>query len=250
MEDESIHKEFWVLAHLWGKSFENSSHPSVLHMIDVGLVVEAVLQGLPKNSQRILLSIFLTLNIEIGSRWLAFIAALHDIGKVSPGFVSKVPARTTKLIELGFSFKMPFCEDHGRVGFRTLQQLLVKKFGIDPYVAVGFSDAVVAHHGSFYQGGVTDSCGTGLWESAREKAVEYLLEAFALTGVPFPEITNITASWAMLYAGLVSVSDWIGSNEVWFPFHEGLPERLDEYVDSRRKIAMTAARELGFAVEN
>ena len=71
----------------WGKAEKNGSdfHPAVCHMLDVGIMARELLTTLPAQLQTRIRHIFGDTR-ECG---LAFFSAIHDIGKISPGFEGK-----------------------------------------------------------------------------------------------------------------------------------------------------------------
>src|SRR4051812_48382043 len=74
----------------WGKTGRDGAwHSAVHHMADVGCVCEAlVAERLPRRLVLRLCEPF-GLDAARASRWFGFLSALHDIGKIAPGFQCK-----------------------------------------------------------------------------------------------------------------------------------------------------------------
>jgi CRISPR-associated endonuclease/helicase Cas3 len=143
------------------------------------------------------------------------LAALHDIGKITPGFLAKCPVwladqRYDELTVRQISFSTT---DHARASQFFLQELL------KPRRADRWAIAVGAHHGtpkglSVKQIDEPDSL-VNLMQAQRKAVAEQLIALFG----PLPECGPATdrddpALW--LLAGMITVADWIGSNESFF----------------------------------
>jgi len=174
------------------------------HCLNVGVVAEAVLGGLSPRVASLL------------PPSTALLAALHDIGKITLGFQAKCPAwlaaqpfdsETRK--DITYS-----CSDHALVGQYHLQELLRKTR------AHGWAVAIGAHHGRT-KGRTLQPPREALveWATAhRDRVTAELLSVFGLPPAhgptKYPDGRDDPALW--LLAGLVTVADWIGSNEAFF----------------------------------
>lgn len=80
------------LGRFWGKAGDRPDyHPALAHMIDVGLTARTFLEDIASPSMRRLLSGPFLGGDSAMTRWVPFLAALHDLGKLSPGFEAKLP---------------------------------------------------------------------------------------------------------------------------------------------------------------
>lgn len=199
------------------------------HCLNVGCVAEAFIAAVPPRVQALLPS---------GS---ATLAALHDVGKITIGFQAKCPQRIVPSDE-------PPCSngtialsvtDHALVGQRFLQQL--PGFAANRLWAV----AVGAHHGR-PKGRNVDLANPlealRVWaQGHREDLLAQLESVFGPlpTTPPDPRLySHHSDLW--LLAGLITVADWIGSNETWFSPENGLEP------DAARRQAGEALRQIGW----
>jgi CRISPR-associated endonuclease/helicase Cas3 len=200
MENDPHHEQCWA------KTTEDG-HPGISvrdHCLNVGCVAEAI-RDLCSQTVRELL--------PAGS---ATLASVHDVGKVLPGFQQKCEVWLTRLALLDRALKEGWNvreSDHARVSQFTILELL-GKFQLNPWAA-----AVGAHHGRIKGDRV---CVREPWESERRRLTQELIKEFG----PLPnEPPDEATLW--IVAGLITVADWIGSDERHFPqdAHWKMPER-------------------------
>ena len=137
-----------------------------------------------------------------------FLVALHDIGKVSPGFVGKyfMPLLETAAPDWATIYRTGRTEtNHATIGARALQRL----FGLPADHPVVL--AVSAHHGFKPDSLLTTRDGN--WQNERAALVRALAAEFSAS----PESALAAATDAELLAGLTCVSDWIASDDEFFP---------------------------------
>ncbi len=182
------------------------------HCLNVGTVFEAIITRLPPAAAAMLPG---------GSRVLA---ALHDIGKISLGFQAKCPAwLAAQSFDADTRSNVAYsCSDHSLVGQYHLQELLRKTRSHGWAVAIG------AHHGR-PKGRTIQAPREALAEWAAAHRDRVTAELVAIFGpppahgpAPLADGRDDPALW--LLAGLVTVADWIGSNEAFFsPAQHGTP---------------------------
>jgi CRISPR-associated endonuclease/helicase Cas3 len=197
----------------WAKTTEEGK-PGISvrdHCLNVGCVAEALLALLPPQLRRL---------IPPGA---ATLAALHDVGKVSPGFQSKSEAWLVqhalrdRALKEGWSVRV---SDHAKISQFTVQELLRTA------QLFGWAAVVGAHHGRI-KGLRVQVCEP--WERERLRLAAELMKEFGpLSDQPPSE----AAIWFV--AGLITIADWIGSDERHF-FQAA---RWD--MPARRKRAQTA----------
>ena len=157
--------------------------------------------------------------------------AVHDIGKFAKKFQAKVPDLYPGCFG-GEPAKVAARYDHGAGGLRL--------FGADPDLfslpsGTGFGvwrpliSAVTGHHGTPPEAGIGDSriaLKPDFGESGIEAARTFIQRAHELFALPeeLPRLDRRRirrASFAV--AGVAVLSDWIGSNQKWFPYQDPAP---------------------------
>jgi CRISPR-associated endonuclease/helicase Cas3 len=153
-----------------------------------------------------------------------WLAACHDLGKISPGFQKKCELW---LVEQGLAAEaqtrawVQAEADHSKVSQYTLQHLLREEFGLPTTDAAFWAATAGMHHGApHWRGEWKTTARSGIppgdeWEERRR---ELAMELGALLGEatcpPHVELEEISRLWWT--AGLVTVADWIGSDEGFF----------------------------------
>src|ERR1035441_2569501 len=209
-------------AQFWAKTTQEGQ-PGISvrdHCLNVGYVAAALQDALPPRVKKLLPQGTVTL------------AALHDVGKISAGFLRKCPVWLVQrgLVEAERNeFWQGAESDHSVVSQFCLQNLL-KPHGADLWaVAAG------AHHGRIHGRRVAQirqaPARAGLEEAARQRLVSDLAQTFGPLPASKPE-QNL--SDLLLLAGLIGVADWIGSNEAFYSAEKGVPPE-----ESRRLAAET-----------
>jgi len=168
----------------------------------------------------------------------AVLAACHDIGKVSPGFQKKIfdAELKTNCPDLQ---KMPLCNfstNHAEISEAALVSWANEnRAGIRHWSR--WAQVLGAHHGSRDREPESDNVapyGGSAWMKERRRLIQRLTEKFG----PLPNNPPQGEQMALL-GGLICVSDWIGSDERFFPptptgNHFNLEERTVEALDSIR----------------
>jgi CRISPR-associated endonuclease/helicase Cas3 len=191
----------------WAKTIEDGQ-PGISvrdHCLNVGAVCRMMLVGgVPSG---------------VPSTFVVWLAASHDIGKVSPGFQRKCPAWLSKhgLLEESRKGVWHTAEpDHSKVSQYTMQFLLREKFGLNANEAALWAAVAGMHHGApHYRGQWNEAAGQlDSWDHHRRALAMELEGLFASPSAP-PSSKGFYESlfWT---AGLISVADWIGSAEQWF----------------------------------
>lgn len=222
----------------WAKTTgDGSPGISVLqHMMNVGLVAENLIKHYP----------YLLKHFNMNAREAAVLAALHDIGKISQGFQSKC----AKWLEQAGMREIStaqgwqnFEKDHAKVSQFTVQSLLLQK-GMKTSSAIYWAVTAGAHHGFLHrpgERGLQEIAGmkNDEWEQERQRVARQLIETL-VGGPPKAEISRESAHLWWL-AGLISVSDWIGSDETYFPIDR------DIELEESRRLAQVAVKAIGFS---
>jgi len=259
-----------TLTCLWAKLSRGNTppqgyHPLICHLLDVGSVAEAMWRDTvsPWTKRRITATLGLP-DEDTAGKWIAFIAATHDIGKACPPFQHRqeTPQELRLLLNAArlTDAKTPIGApvSHGAVSERALQDDLHDLFCLPHAVAEKLATSVGGHHGRFHgQSVVSDfgpsTLGAGEWTAARHTLLRDLATRYNIPDAAVPRRADNAA--AMWLAGLVSTADWIGSNTDYYTFavpdlraHGGTlpPLDLDDYHRRAREIAATALDALGW----
>jgi CRISPR-associated endonuclease/helicase Cas3 len=181
------------------------------HCLNVGCVAEALIERLPHLVKAML------------PQGAATLAALHDAGKVSAGFQSKCSAH---LEALGLA-ERAVAERWADPAFTDRDHAKISQWYLQPHLrrAGRWALAVGAHHGAIYGrlDGLyrpKDIAACREWEKAGRDAL--LAEFTARFGDLPATAPREDAQDLWLLAGLISVADWMGSNEDFFPADRGL----------------------------
>lgn len=197
-----------------------------------GEVAKLLLKWLPEEVRSILPDGVVTL------------VAMHDIGKISPGFQTKCA-----------QWKGPYgnADDetikewsgrngkHAEISRWLLEQLLKER-----YKKIGrrasYAECLGAHHGRYSQGLGNSSLPysertSKEWMSYAKNYFLYMEDAFGmLPQEPFPKDDDALKEWII---GLIEVADWIASNEKWFPPEGGLKDIAVAAQDALRSIGFS-----------
>ena len=155
---------------------------------------------------------------------LPFLVACHDVGKVSPGFLKKCSNEALKVLcpalAVANAESWMWNSNHAEIG-----EAAFRAWGkAEQYKALGWltwAESVGVHHGrrSHPKNEGVGPYGGEEWAEQRRQLIGFLFGEF---GKILPE-ESPTREQVKLLAGLTCVSDWIASNEVFFP-NTGIPE--------------------------
>lgn len=241
---------------LWGK-FRDAEHggpawhPLIDHSIDVAGVLEALLRQ-PNVARRMARAGGIPSLDESCVARLSFLAFIHDLGKCTPGFRAKAVPELGRTAGHLAALK-PLC---GGPLASELQRLLVwpALYGWAGNVLEDYLLAVFAHHGrtpdlSYVQGSDSDLLKS--WQARDHEALRRLDELLVAGRGAFAEAFAEDASqlpnrpvFQHLFAGLVMLADWVGSDAERFPFTEPGDEPRVDFVRRRVPEVLT---EIGFA---
>jgi CRISPR-associated endonuclease/helicase Cas3 len=229
----------------WAKTTKDGSPGiSVLHhTMNVGWVARHLAEQRPRMLDQ----------LELRPDIVALLAALHDLGKISPGFQVKCPAWLDMNGLKNYAILNGWDNlesDHGRVTQFAVQRWLSINFGLEASAANSLAAAVAAHHGRILCSpsgrGMRSDPGRGLvdndaWEEKRRETANALAATFLDDAEQMRSfVIDKDAPELWWLAGLTSVADWIGSDENHFPTDKNLP------VDISREHAAHALTAIGF----
>lgn len=221
----------------WGKTSKDGEphfHLLVYHSLDVAAVGNRILFHHPILVRRI--SSALNINQDQVIPFISFLLAIHDLGKFSESFQGMV-----KDLFLQLHGREPrLCNQlhHSNLGIKILEKILeTSDFNLTDrlcdgdlyefYLGYKFClNASSGHHGMPPDMGKINYTSLHLvcTDDDISAASEFLQESADLflndltSKIPIPDYDSISAQISWLLAGLVIISDWIGSSG-FFPFH-------------------------------
>ena len=219
------------IQHLWAKTGENEQfHLLIYHLIDVAEVALALWQSSLSESMRGLWSGMMGLPPSQAGQTLAFLAALHDLGKASPEFQSKFKPVTGRLYSLGLPLTPRQDIPHGVISTYALGNkhsgLLHAHHLTSRRLALPIARAVGGHHGAWASPKQLHDAGNASYQAEWCVVRDELFQALASLYAPSQigeEITGDTSTFntfLVLLSGFTTVADWIGSMVEYFPLRQ------------------------------
>ena len=262
-------RQFWAKAQPYRRKGPERIHLLEHHLADVGACFEALLAQ-PTIRQRLARSGGLDSLDDATAARLSLFAALHDIGKVNVGFQTQIwqdadfPAgrQPTAFRRVGHTRDMvPILDENGD---KPTYEWFFPALGFDEFLNWDDSDgltvcalfvAALSHHGSPLNLSENLSRNTTAWQRYQNLdpaegvrrigglARRWFPVAFKDGAPPLPS----SPEFQHIFLGLCTLADWIGSNEVCFPF---CGEPRDDYMDTvARKQARDAVSAIGLDVK-
>lgn len=186
-------------------------------------------------------------NAKTAKKLAIFLAAIHDIGKATPAFCTKKGFANSPdldsilldiLEDIGFADIKCFNDkDASKSPHNIAGQYLLNEYGIEEDI----SSIIGAHHGmpvddrcgvddnsylkqgaylkNYYQDGESEldseSEAHKKWDKLQKQVLKWALERSKLNSVN--ELPSVSQSSQVLLWGLLTMADWIVSNEEYFP---------------------------------
>lgn len=205
----------------WGKTTEDGK-PGITvyeHMINVGCVARCLAESAPELLKR----------FELLSSIVGALAALHDLGKISPGFQQKCEqwliANNLATVAKNGNWLGGTETDHGKASHAAIQEFLIDA-GCPRNAAMHIATVLGAHHGRIkfrpeprgikppLIAPVSDERSGIDWQVERNRCARQVWDYFGVQGAPLHLTGESAAIW--WFAGLTTVADWIGSDERFF----------------------------------
>ena len=232
---------------LWAKSGDPNGHGLLAHMLDVAAVAESILLREPQSTRELAGTWFGVVPGDV-PRCVGALIGLHDFGKGIPGFQAKWEEGKVLDLKAGLPFggTAERVDDHASASAALLSRLNVSFAPSDHLAWSMLLAAVAAHHGympsSREIGAARPLCEKPEWPNARKAVQAAYLAATAPAAIKAEEISTPAIAWL---AGLTSVSDWIGSNQEWFPPGERHPT-IAGHFEAARVLAERALDAIGW----
>jgi CRISPR-associated endonuclease/helicase Cas3 len=217
-------------------------------MINVGCVARCIAEMTPVLLKR----------YNLHASTIGALAALHDLGKISPGFQRKCEKWLEENGLADFDKRWNWLKvkekDHGLTSQAEIQRCL-SDHGIPNNVSMYLGAALGGHHGRIKKlpqenfrrydldASISDSQSGTEWNKERQNAVHDVVDYFQCDLANLDIDDNSPALWWL--AGLTSVADWIGSDERFFsPVGGGNRENIAS--DARNALDTIGFRKMGY----
>lgn len=250
------------LERFWAKlgNGDASYHPLVAHSADVAAVFRALLEPPGVFAVRLAGAAGLRELRSSDRAALVYLAVLHDLGKANHGFQEKrYPCKQRRRWAAYDHLDAVYGSLRDSTPLRRLLGELASAVHPDPEIGADLMAATIYHHGR--PGPLrTDRVLTEskkLWEQDAQTGRDPLahirhlaVHARRWSGLDElpnePEPLPITPAFTHLYAGLLTLADWIGSNEQIFKFTPEADNEPDRYWTERAfPLAREACAQIG-----
>jgi len=206
------------MTYFWAKT-TSEGKPGISvynHMVNVGNVAQRLAEMSPMLLKR------------FGLKWstIGALVALHDLGKISPGFQKKceiwVERNGLKQIALNACWDTVMETIHGKVSHAAIQSFLTER-GVDRETGKFVSTVLGAHHGRLAppsdrgyqpQKAISEARSGIDWDTERTSNAQEIWNYFGEIDTSFQFSDETPSLWWL--AGLTSVADWVGSDERFF----------------------------------
>ncbi|MER7369323.1 CRISPR-associated helicase Cas3' [Nonomuraea wenchangensis] len=248
----------------WGKAgAEEITHPLICHALDTAAVAELLF---PKMFNPLLRDKLRLAFAPLGAvqAWMAFLAGLHDLGKLSPAFQALRRDLATALMGEPAASMLRKMPDGRLLGERvdiphgvltTVHiERIISEWGAPRRTSLDVAYALGGHHGFMPRSATVIEArkkrgdhGGLLWANWCSEMVTELLRLRGLALPPASAWGSLHLDLGILVAlsGLTSVSDWIASDTTNFPY-AGSTVDLGEYVSRAHRQAHRAVDRLGW----
>lgn len=232
-------------------------HLLLYHLLDVGTVAHAIWETVFTLSFRQQIAGLLGTTVVEAGRFVAFVAALHDLGKAGPAYQNKYapPWLREQFKEIGLLIECHHYNTvtqkcpHATVTTWALPKLLVEYEGYDDSFAQKIGIALGGHHGNwpgpFATEGINDARCL-LWDQMRHDLYQEVRSVFTP-----PQVTVEFAPYDLntlltLLSGLTSVADWVGSNARFFELNSDVVSAEEYATQTAIPAAQNALKKLGW----
>ena len=235
----------------WGKSAAAGTvHLLIAHLLDAAAVAEVLWDRFLAPSVRDRID---ACSEGRGRLLLSLICGLHDCGKATPAFQSKVPALAQRVRDAGLGWSVMTGADahawhHSRAGAFVLRSVLPEA-GWGPDAVAWVWPLVAGHHGTVPASRAVasppargDAQGLGLWRQAQSDLVRRVAAELGCDlGAVIPA-ARPSRGTQLAMSGVVIMADWIASDDRHFP---GIASPGGASIGRARERAMSAWAQLG-----
>ncbi|MDR2895704.1 MAG: CRISPR-associated helicase Cas3' [Propionibacteriaceae bacterium] len=230
---------------LWAKTDRDNPEkwlPLYQHMLDSGEVARLIWREWLPSSIRRQISEFAGSDTA-GETLVTWLAAVHDLGKATPGFQYKNDALANKVRDQGLSLPDPRPTTppfHALMSQALLARWLEEAHGWSKPTALTYAIVPGGHHGAPPNEGDLEALlgrpikdeglGGSNWRLVQNELADWVAGESGITSLlPILAQRSLPPTWQMLITGVVIMADWIASNTDYFPLFplETLPSAVD-----------------------
>jgi CRISPR-associated endonuclease/helicase Cas3 len=245
---------FWAKLH--PRENPQEWHPLIAHSADVAAVLEQLLLPNSTIGQRLAGALEQEELTPAQRARLIFLAVLHDMGKTGHGFQTKARPQGER------GRYLPWQRGHVQTllhstDYAPLKALIGRELlpavDKDLRTVQDLFFAAIAHHGRPWQP-KTDNRNDVLWkpDSSRRDPLAEMRRLIAhgrrwsgLDNAPAEELPRLPPRFTHLFAGALTLADWIGSTVSAFPFAPQADSNPDSYWSVAREQAADACARIG-----
>jgi CRISPR-associated endonuclease/helicase Cas3 len=211
-----------VLA-LWGKQYKSQPDlplPLLHHLLAAAAAAGTLWDELLPPAAQCLLAELAESSVTEVRSWAIWLAALHDLGKATPGFQRRVPSARCRLQAAGLPFPPGATPSHLLPGYRLVRELMAHPPGLCPPLDAPTATAVASltagHHGPLLSAcqppcGERDRGGPA-WDRLRGELIAHLAAACQADDLrPLPGLHGRHHPLLALLGGVVRLADWLAS---------------------------------------
>lgn len=236
--------------YLWAKYDRVTGNYHVLryHLLDVAAVAWQMWDRVLSHAQRDWLASALATDHHNARSIIAMLASLHDIGKATPGFQKKAKLLYEMLLSTGVDDERSFDDLHGILSAVILYRLLSEN-GLGKRGARNMAQVIGGHHGEWVSTSALQQArgasGQQQWHEMQQELFMLLKDVFNVGEITLPDDLAQQNVFAAFLSGFVSVCDWIGSNDTYFPYETTIIE-TESYFERTLEQAHDALSEAGW----
>lgn len=214
---------------LWGKTSSETGerHPLLWHLLDVAAVALDLWDTYAAQTFRERFCAAVEMSREEGGLWFAWLAAMHDLGKVSPYFQFQGGKWAERVTEVGLPLAISREISHEQIGAAHLMSFFLDH-GATPRAAYQWASCTSIEHGYAPTQSTLNSVRKRLASHSRyvehydplvSEVQTVVADVLGLTRQPTltitPDVTMLNVA-----AGMIKTADWIASNERLFPYFD------------------------------
>jgi CRISPR-associated endonuclease/helicase Cas3 len=210
----------------------------VWHLLDTGSMVEVLWRDVVPDSVRVSVAAGLGCSVQDAGRLAAFWAALHDIGKIIPGFQVQDRRAFARLVEYpSDGARVPVGHDEATQQFlaQVLGELGYARGLMDDASSGRVAQLLGGHHGCFHEINSRDEdprmrrpeMGGAEWAGQRRAVLAAIEGVFEPPAAP----AEVPPPTAAVVCGLVILADWLVSQEDFLRVRQAQASRDDRWAD-------------------